>query len=86
MVAEKEISSTGHDIHPEVINLDNVDLAVSDRARYYSGSCIGFDLQGEQVKVVLASRLFFFADLQATLSSDKTNVDQIDSFLARLLQ
>ena len=47
MVAEKEISPGGHNIHPEVINLDDVDLAISNCARYCSSSYVGIDLQGE---------------------------------------
>ncbi len=86
MVTEEEISASGHDIHPEVIDLDDVSLTISNCARYCSGSCISIDLQCEQVGVILAYCLFFFAYLQAMLSGDKTNVDQVDSFLACLLQ
>ena len=32
MVAEKEISPSGHYIHPEIVNLDNVRLIISNCA------------------------------------------------------
>lgn len=47
MVAEKEISPTGHYIHPEVIKLDNVYFTISNCARYCGDPYIGIDLQCE---------------------------------------
>ena len=86
MIAEEEISAGGHDIHPKIIDLDDVGLTVSNRARYRSGFHISIDLQRQQVGLILAYCLFFFADLQTVLSGDETNVDQVDSFLACLLE
>jgi hypothetical protein len=45
MVAKEKVSASGYDIHPEIIDLDDVSLAVSNCARYSSGSNIGIDLQ-----------------------------------------
>jgi len=67
MVTEKEISLSGYNIRPKVIDLDDVELAISNCTRYCSGSYSGIGFQGKQVGVILTGRLFFFADLYATL-------------------
>ena len=44
MIAQQKILPGGDDIHPEVIKLDDVYLAISECARYRGGAHIGVDL------------------------------------------
>ena len=78
MVAEEEVAAGGHDIHPEVIDPDDMRFAVYHRAGASGGASAGGDLNGDEAGVVFAGRFFLFDDGQAAAGSHDVGIDNVD--------